>query len=62
MIGNGPTYKNHKLRRNHTNYRIGGNYMKTRNLTIAGGCGVTGGLMIFMMMLLALDARGGSHE
>ena len=33
-----------------------------RNLTIAGGCGVTGGLMIFMMMLLALDAKGGSHE
>ena len=33
-----------------------------RNLTIAGGCGITGGLMIFMMMLLALDAKGGSHE
>jgi len=26
MIGNGPTYKNHKLRRNHTNYRIGGSH------------------------------------
>ncbi len=33
-----------------------------RNLTIAGGCGVTGGLMIFVMMLLALDAKGGRHE
>lgn len=59
MIGNGPTYKNHKLRRNHTNYRIGGFYMKKN---IGALCGIGFGLLtvgVGVGILISKKAKGG---
>ena len=57
MIGNGQTYKNHKLRRNHTNYRIGGNYMKTR-MFVFGMAGLVAGMALGVVSHALSEKRG----
>lgn len=59
MIGNGLIYKNPYKKRNHTNYRIGGNYMKTR-LAVFGVAGLIFGLSVGMLSeTLRAEKRGG---